>query len=239
MTSSAPYAGNELELFAQARNWKDYWSKYISKYVGRNVLDVGAGMGATAHLLARPSMDRWVALEPDADLARQIAGDVESGQLPTICDVRIGTTESLANDERFDTIIYADVLEHIENDREELERAARHLTPNGHIIVLAPAHQWLFTAFDEAVGHFRRYDRASLRRAGPVSLTLVKMNYLDSVGVLASSANRFLLRSDDPSLNQIKVWDRLMVPISRCIDPVLGRSVGKSIVGVWRKPGAS
>lgn len=58
----------------------------------------------------------------------------------TIC----GTLEALAA-LAFDTIIYIDVLEHIEDDREELNRAASHLRPGGHLIILSPAHQKLFT----------------------------------------------------------------------------------------------
>ena len=57
--------------------------------------------------------------------------------------------------------------EHIENDREELERAAARLRPGGRVIVLAPAHQWLFTPFDAAIAHFRRYNRSMMRNLRP------------------------------------------------------------------------
>jgi hypothetical protein len=36
------YAGSELELFANAANWKSYWSKEIQPYCGLNILEVGA-----------------------------------------------------------------------------------------------------------------------------------------------------------------------------------------------------
>ena len=237
MTDDAfEYVGDELDLFSEATNWKQYWSRSISRYIGTNVLDVGAGIGATAHLLASPSMDRWVALEPDPSLAARISEDVTAGRLPESTEVQVGLVEDLPVDESFDTIIYADVLEHIQDDRSELERAARHLRPGGHMIVLSPAHQSLFTPFDEAIGHFRRYNRASLREAGARDMELVDIFYLDSVGVLASMANRILLRSAHPTRGQIKVWDRLMVPVSRAVDPVLGRNFGKSIIAVWRRP---
>jgi hypothetical protein len=165
-----------------------------------------------------------------------MAAKVAGGQLLAVCEVRVGVLADLSEAERFDTIIYADVLEHIEEDRAELERAARHLRPGGHIVVLSPAHQWLFTPFDQAIGHFRRYDRRSLRAVSPPDTELVRLFYLDSVGVLASGANRFLLGSAHPTRAQIQTWDRLMVPASRLIDPLLGRNLGKSIIGVWRKP---
>ena len=38
-----------------------------------------------------------------------------------------------------------------------------------------------------------------------------------------------------PTPGQIALWDRVMVPISRLLDPVLGYRLGKSVMGVWRK----
>jgi hypothetical protein len=68
----------------------------------------------------------------------------------------------------------------------------------------------------------------------------VKLIYLDPVGLLASLANRVLLRSPMPTRRQIAVWDRLLVPASRAIDPILGGAVGKSVFAVWRRgPGDS
>ena len=49
----------------------------------------------------------------------------------------------------------------------------------------------------------------------------------------ASLANRLLLRASMPTDGQIKFWDRILVPVSRVIDPVLARSVGKSVVAIW------
>ena len=137
--------------------------------------------------------------------------------------------------DRFDTILYMDVLEHIADDRAELARAADQLRHGGHLIVLAPAHQWLFTPFDEAIGHYRRYTKSTLRAAAPDGLTLARLVYLDSIGMLASLGNRLVLKSSMPSPGQIALWDRLMVPLSRVADPFLGYSLGKSVLAVWKK----
>jgi SAM-dependent methyltransferase len=137
--------------------------------------------------------------------------------------------------QQFDTIVYIDVLEHIEKDSEELSEAARHLRPGGHIIVLSPAHQRLYSPFDAAIGHFRRYNRSSLRAVSPVDLTLIRMRYLDSVGLLASLANSLFLRQSMPHKGQLQFWDNWIVPVSRVLDPLLFYSAGKTIIGIWRK----
>ena len=103
------------------------------------------------------------------------------------------------------------------------------------MIVLAPAHQWLFTPFDKAVGHFRRYSKATLAAAAPPELRREKLIYLDSVGLAASLANRLLLKQAMPTHAQIQTWDRLMIPLSRVFDPLLGHRAGKSVLGIWRK----
>lgn len=129
-----------------------------------------------------------------------------------------------------------DVLEHILEDRQELTAARRHLRSGGYLIIVGPAHQWLFSEFDEAIGHHRRYTRRSLSEAIPIGMIPVMLRYLDSVGVGLSAANRIAIRESNPSARQIRFWDRFVVPLSRRIDPLLRWRVGKSVVGVWREP---
>ncbi len=133
----------------------------------------------------------------------------------------------------FDSILYIDVLEHIDADAQEVRDAARYLRPGGHLIVLSPAHEVLFSPFDAAIGHYRRYSRAMLARLTPPSMRIARLRYLDAAGMLASLGNRFLLRSGMPTPDQIRAWDRGLVPISRKVDRVLGYRVGKSALIVW------
>lgn len=221
------YEGSELDLFAKAVRWKAYWRDHIAGFVRGSVLEVGAGIGANARELKDLGFHRWLSLEPDAALAARIeTGDRHRAQLGTLADVQ----------DTFDTILYIDVLEHIADDRAEARRAAEHLNPGGCLIVLAPAHPFLFTPFDTAVGHHRRYTRATLRAAMPPDLEQRKLVYLDSAGMLASLGNRLLLQSAHPTEAQILLWDRFLVPPSRVLDRLLFGRVGKSVLGVWSKP---
>lgn len=152
----------------------------------------------------------------------------------SFCEVASGTLETLAPDELFDLIIHIDVLEHIQDDRAELARAADHLRPDGRLIVLAPAHEWLFSRFDKAIGHYRRYDKRKLADLAPKCLKLERFLYLDCVGLCASLANRLFLRQTLPSLRQIKIWDGIMVPCSKWLDSLLSYRTGKSVLAVWQ-----
>jgi SAM-dependent methyltransferase len=229
------YQGSELKLFAKAARWKAYWGEIISPYLGARVLDVGAGIGSTVRLLCGPRQRLWIALEPDGHLADEIRAAREEHAIPEACEVRVGTLQDLDAAEIFDTILYIDVLEHIADDRAEVQRAAAHLAPGGHLVVLAPAHQSLFTPFDQAVGHFRRYDRQALLALTPQELKHERVGYLDSVGLLASLGNRLVLKAAMPTAAQIGLWDRWIVPVSRLVDPVIGYRAGKSVLAIWVK----
>jgi SAM-dependent methyltransferase len=225
------YEGTELEVFSHAHNWKRYWAARIRPYVRGAVLEVGAGTGVNTPLLKADDCSPWVCLEPDPVLV----GELESRCRSLGCDVHPGTLDDLPEASRFDTILYIDVLEHIENDREELRRAAGFLRAGGHLVVLAPAHQWLFSPFDAAIGHYRRYTRHTLADAAPSALTPIRLDYLDAVGVLLSLGNRVGLRQRTPGKTQVWLWDRGVVPLSRGLDPLLGYRAGKSVLAVWRR----
>lgn len=226
------YVGSELLVFASAANWKRYWMSRVAAFVAGDVLEVGAGIGSNTVLLRSLSSGKWLCLEPDPDLLEQCVESVQQRGLRV--DTMLGTEETLPEGRCFDTALYIDVLEHIEDDAGELSRVARHVRSHGHIVVLSPAHQRLYNEFDRAVGHVRRYDRQSLARCSPTTCTMRRCEYLDSVGYFFSLGNRFFLKQAMPTLKQILVWDRVGVPLSRVVDPLTGFRFGKSILAVWQ-----
>ena len=237
-TTSEPfrYVGNELELFQHARNWKEYVAAELRPYIVGDVLEVGAGLGATARVLCDGRQRSWTALEPDPALARYFEAAALARPFPVSVRVVVGTLAHVAPGKSYDSIVYVDVLEHIEDDRAELHAAARLVAPGGTLVVLSPAHPWLYSEFDRRIGHFRRYDAAMISAISPPELSIERLHYLDAAGMLASACNRLLLHQDSPSLRQVHVWDRWLVPISRRLDGLMGHQVGRSLLAVWRAP---
>jgi len=231
--NETPYAGRELELFALASNWKRYVKAEIGKYLAGNILEIGAGLGGTTLALHDGTARRWVCLEPDANQAKRLRAAVTERWGYCAPGVIAGSLRALADRPLFDCVLYLDVLEHIQDDRRQIEAAARLVRPGGHIVVLSPAHQWLFSNFDKSIGHLRRYDKQNLRPLMPSGWIEKKLAYLDSVGVLLSLANVLALRQALPSRLQLLAWDRFCVPLSRIVDRVLLGKFGKSILAVW------
>jgi SAM-dependent methyltransferase len=130
-----------------------------------DVLEVGCGQGALGVRLA--ARYRYLGLEPDAESYAVAKQRIALGGRGEVRDTLV---ESLGPEERFDLVCAFEVLEHIEDDAGALDAWAQRLRPGGWLLLSVPAHQRRFSAADELVGHFRRYDpdpmAALLRRAG-------------------------------------------------------------------------
>ncbi len=231
MVETYKYAGNELELFKDATNWKQYVSSKIKHFIGNKVLEVGAGIGSTTKILNDGLAENWTMLEPDENMHRHLCNKHSS--FPGNTTIVLGKLDMIT--ELFDTILYIDVLEHIENDQEELENASRLLVSGGKIIVLSPAFNFLFSQFDKSVDHCRRYVRNDLRRRKPEGMTIVFMEYLDTLGFFASAMNKIFLRQSYPTKKQIHLWDKKLIPLSRIFDKLFFHSFGKTILVVFEK----
>lgn len=233
------YVGSELELFADARNWKACWSRALAPFIAGDVIEVGAGIGTSTPYLLPPApragSGSWLCLEPDPALAAEIDRRVTSGALPVLCRSRVGVLADLPRQPQADTITYIDVLEHIEADEAELDEAAARLRPGGRVVVLAPAFNLVFSPFDRSVGHFRRYSRADEARLTRPGLALERAFYLDGVGLALSLANRLVLKAGMPNRRQIAFWDRFVIPVSRVTDHLTSRLFGRTVVFVLRR----
>lgn len=231
MSKPYQYSGSELLLFEEAKTWKRYFKKKIQRFIRGNVLEVGAGIGGTTKILNNGSATKWTMLEPDENMYRYLLEKTDS--FPSNTTIEKGSLPDVM--QKFDTILYIDVLEHIEDDAAELAKASAHLNSSGCIIVLSPAFNFLFSEFDQAIGHVKRYKRKGLKKITPPGTKLISISYLDSAGFFASAANKFFLHQAYPSGSQIRFWDKCLVPISKITDPLFLYLFGKSILAVWEK----
>lgn len=227
------YEGDELELFREARNWKRYFADELKPFIHGDVLDVGCGNGVNAEYLLNPHVRSWTFLEPDAELIAQVDSNITAPLL--LGGERLTGTTADLNGRAFDTILYIDVVEHIRDARNEIERAFGMLRPGGHLIILAPAFNSLYSPFDQAIGHHRRYVKGTLKRDSPASAVFIQLRYLDSVGLLLSLGNTLFLHRSMPTVSQIRFWDRIIVPLSRLMDRIALHSFGRTLIGVMRK----
>lgn len=226
------YVGGELDVFFEARAWKEMWLRSLQPWLRGKVLEVGAGLGGTTRYLRNSKVTELTALEPDPALCARYRKEMADWLGSKRVILREGTLGGLPPEPTFDCIVYIDVLEHIQEDREELAEASQRLRPGGALVVLSPAFEILRSPFDDAVGHVRRYRRQSLEAAFPAGIRIEASRYLDSAGALLSLMNRLWLKSGQPTPRQIRFWNQWVIPVSRLTDRWMKRLWGRSVLVV-------
>lgn len=234
MNEIFPYLSQELEIFENAIRWKKYFSSFFSPYVKGDVLEVGAGIGTSAIYLINKSVDTYTCMEPDNKQAALISEKIKAGILPGNCNVINGILNGDIEN-KYNSIIYIDVLEHIEDDISELKKATAALKSGGSICILVPANPNDFSSFDKEIGHFRRYDKKMLQKIIPSNLEVIECKYFDICGALTSKVNKYILKQSYPNKKQILFWDRVLIPVSRIFDPLTKHKIGKSLLLVAKK----
>ena len=79
MSETFEYVGDELQLFAAAKNWKRRLRRELRHFIRGDVLEVGAGIGSTTAILRDLTSGSWTSLEPDYEMAEQLAQAVHVG----------------------------------------------------------------------------------------------------------------------------------------------------------------
>jgi SAM-dependent methyltransferase len=122
------------------------------------VLEVGCGTGVVLAELERlfpageiTGMDLFE--EALAFARRRFKGTLVQGD---VCTHAFHT--------RFDVVCACDVIEHLDDDGAVLAHLRNVLREGGYLLITVPAHQGLWSYFDEVAHHRRRYDRDGLTR---------------------------------------------------------------------------
>lgn len=118
--------------------------------------EIGCGNG----LVQRQFEDQWQVAVDGFDLNRPaLERSISRRSQLFYYDVHEKRTEF---EERYDLILLFDVLEHIQDDEGFLQSVCFHLKKDGAVLINVPAIQRLYSPYDVAAGHVRRYDSAGL-----------------------------------------------------------------------------
>ena len=231
-------AAADLERLGTADRFFDWTLAEFRPFLQGRVLEVGAGLGTiTRKLVAADPELSVVALEPAENLFDELAA--VAALTPRVEASREQSGAYVERDGRpFDTVVYLNVLEHIEDDAEELRVAVRALRPGGHVLVFGPGLPWLYSELDHNAGHYRRYTVTGLRQvAEGAGLEVVSVKYFDVLGVLPYFLVYRTARSQAISGSTLWAYDRVLVPASRAVQRILRRPpLGKNVIMVARKP---
>lgn len=229
----ANYPGTELEALSGAVNYHEWIVSRITRYLGETVAEVGAGVGSVSQLLLREKgVGRLLAFEPSRNmyplLAENLAAEKRAVPINDFFNGRHAP-------QGFDSVIYINVLEHIEDDRAELGGAFRALKPGGHLVIFVPALAWLYSDFDREIGHFRRYTRGGLiELVRETGFSVSDARYFDFAGIIPWYVYFVLLRKSITS-GSVSLYDRLVVPVMKLVETAFPPPVGKNVLLIARK----
>ena len=223
----------DLELSGEsAPNYLSWVAELCSDRLGHRVLEVGAGLGA---ITGRYEQGREV-----------VANDVSASCVESLRErfaghpnVRVEDRDlrTLELDERFDSVLMVNVLEHIADDVEALRGLSQLLVPGGNIVVYVPALNGLYGALDHKIGHYRRYSvwrlREVFREAG---LDPAELRWVNFVAIPAWAAfGRGDVNDPNRSSKLLSLWDRTAVPASRFMEAHVRTPIGLNVLGVGRR----
>ena len=223
------YPGLELENFDKAHIWRKYIYYIIKRYINGNILEVGAGIGSFTKLYEDQHQNITLS-ESDKDFC-----DLLNDKFKNKNNIKVTNQFIKEINQKFETIIYLNVLEHIEDDIAEVKMAYEKLEKNGHLIILVPAHQKIYSKFDKAVGHFRRYE-INFFKDKLSMFNLIKLIQLDCCGYLLYHLNNLIFKKDVyPSKLKIFIWDKIFTPMTIVLDFLLNYKFGKNILCIIKK----
>jgi phospholipid N-methyltransferase len=218
------------ERFDNAKLHIRYCLSFIKKYIKGNILEVGAGCGSFTKTYVSKKHDTISLTELDPKNIKNLNFQFSNDKKIKIFQKNINEIDG-----KFDSILYLHVLEHIEYDIAELKHAVNKLKIGGHIIIMVPAHQNIYSNLDKAVGHFRRYDKKFFKK-DLLGLERVKLISLDAIGYCLYFLNKLFFKEEVfPSKIKIFIWDKFFTPLTILLDFFLGYKYGKCILAIYKK----
>lgn len=222
-----------LRRVAKASNYNSWLFDRCRPYLGTTVLDVGAGLGTFTELCSE-DRELVIALEPDPALYGELSARFEGYDNVVTANADVSEFAAGAGSQSIDSAICLNVLEHIPDDGEALRAICELLSPGGCLLLLVPAHPFLFGAPDRVLEHQRRYRQDALRLLlETYGFAVEDIRCVNPVGALGWLVNaRILQRAELPGM-PLKAYDRL-VPALRVLDRVR-LPIGLSVWAVARK----
>jgi SAM-dependent methyltransferase len=222
-----------LDVIDKLYNYNHWIFNKVRPFIGPRVCEVGCGTGNITQFLL--NKERVLGLEPyEVSLRRARTrfrahlnfsfAPYEISQCPNE-DVPAG---------EFDSVICLNVLEHIEDDVRALHCMRQLCTRKGRVVVLVPALMSAYGAMDRSFGHFRRYNRRTLRRAFALAgMTVEYAAYMNAIGYFGWLWEGRVMRRERIRVRAAKTFNR-MVPFVDAVERVMRPPFGQSIIVVGR-----
>lgn len=217
----------EFSALHEARNYRAALLGDFSAYLRGNVLEVGAGIGQiTSALCSIAAISKLTSIEPSPQFCALLRE-----KFPAL-DILEGTVADLPSGTGWNAVLSINVLEHIQDDQEEL-RVYRQLLSEtqGALCLFVPARPEIYAPIDGDFGHHRRYTRRELRhKLQQAGFKIIGLRYYNFVGYFAWWLSFCVMKKRSFAVNQVRLFDRAIFPLvhgfeSRICAPPIGQNL--------------
>jgi len=225
----------------KSSNYNRWQYDQFQKYIGDRVLEIGCGLGnLTLYLLKDTKYILSTDIKPEAVVfaKKRLSNFLENKNL------RIECLDILNEDPKkysgFDTIILFNVLEHIRNDLEAIRKCHNILSPtSGKLLLLVPAHKFLYGTLDEESGHWMRYSKKDIiNLAYNSNFKIIDLFPFNFIGAVGWFINYCLLKrkntNNDESSLQMTFYNRFFVKPSIYIESRIRPLIGLSYIAILK-----
>jgi glycosyltransferase involved in cell wall biosynthesis len=157
------YGSHILVSLEKVRRFNLWMGQKLAPYVGNRVLEIGAGIGTlTSQFIPR---ELYVASDINPSYLSYLRGYSLGKPYLRVRHVDAGIRSDFAGlEERFDTVLMINVLEHLPDEQTALGNIRSSLMPKGRAVILVPQHPALYGTLDRALDHRERYTREGLQQ---------------------------------------------------------------------------
>ncbi len=228
------YEGKDLEAMSFAHNYHTWVLSKFRPYLGKAVAEVGAGSGNVTTMLLGQGVEELVAVEPSDEMYPLLTQKFHS--MPQVVSIHALFADIYQKYiGHFDSVVYVNVMEHVEHEQQELQYIQQALKPCGHVCIFVPALPWLYSEFDASIGHYRRYTKKYIKTLlVEAGFEIVTLSYFDVLGIIPWLIV-FTLFKKKLSSGNTALYDGYVVPFSRILESVFPVPIGKNILVVARK----
>lgn len=238
MTEKVEYIGKDLEAMSFAVNYHKWILDEFRPFLGKRLVEVGAGTGSFSELLLRESIDSLTVIEPSEmfSFLKQNVSQTNKAEIKLFQNIFANVCEQIATEQKPDSILYINVLEHIEDDLFELVKIHQTLVDGGKCFIFVPALMSLYGEFDRKIGHFRRYNKTELEeKCSKAGFKILKSTYFDLSGIIPWWIKYKLFKSDSLESGAVTLYDKIAIPVISKFEKVIPAPIGKNILLVAEK----
>ncbi len=226
-----------LDVLSNANAYNTWMFEKIKPYLGPRILEIGSGIGNFTAALISTAPAAIIVTDTSSSYLQRLRDRLDGAATirTEVWDLNDPPSEHVRG--FADAAVCLNVIEHIPDDRLALRNILASLAPGGRMIVLVPAHRWLFGTIDERLGHCRRYERTELEeRVREAGFEIENTLWMNATGMFGWFLNARVLKRQTIPAGQVDVFERL-VPIARRLDawatPIVG---GLSLICIARRP---